>query len=106
MSSRAFVIIDLSAESSSIDDGSIESKIDPYSATLRSFYTKPLSSNCEKVIILPVPTSSPTPYQLQPARMVPRRQYERGEGGSGYPGQRRNGQVAGVQGPGEVISRE
>ena len=54
MSSRAFVLIDSSSELSSADDSSIEPKIDSYSTKSRSFSNKFPSSNCEKVIILPV----------------------------------------------------
>ena len=54
MSSREFIIIYLSSESSSIYDSSVEAEIYSTSATLRSFYTKPPSSNCANVIILSV----------------------------------------------------
>ena len=54
MYTRAFLLIDPSQESLSVYDSSIESKIGSSYATLRSFSTKPPSSNCAKVIILPV----------------------------------------------------
>ena len=48
----AFVIIDPSQESSSIDDSSIEAEIDSYySVKFILFPNKPPSSNCEKVMI-------------------------------------------------------
>ena len=46
--------IDLSSESSSVDDSPIEAKIDSYSSSLCSFYNKPPSSNRAKVILLPI----------------------------------------------------
>ena len=54
VSSRAFVIIYQSSEPLSVDDSSIEAKIDSSSAILRLFSTKFLSANCAKVIISPV----------------------------------------------------
>ena len=52
--SRGFVLIDPSSESFSVDDSSIEAKIDSYYTSFRSFSTKFPSSNCAKVIIFPV----------------------------------------------------
>ena len=54
MSLRAFVLIYMSPDSSSVDDSLIESEIYSYSSSLRSFSTKLPSSKCEKVIIFPV----------------------------------------------------
>ena len=66
MSSRFFVLIDPSSESSSVDDSSIEAEINSYSSALRLFsnylYSSPLhsfsnisySSNCAKVIMSPL----------------------------------------------------
>ena len=47
-----FLIKDPSSESSFVDNSSIEDKIDSFSSVLHSIYTKPTSSNCEKVIML------------------------------------------------------
>ena len=54
MSSRAFVLIDPSSESSSVDDSSIEAEMDSSYSALCSIYSKPPSSKCAKVIMLPV----------------------------------------------------
>ena len=51
---RAFVLIDLSSDSSSVDDSSIVAEIDSSPATFRSFYNKSRSSNRAKVMISPV----------------------------------------------------
>ena len=52
MSSRSFVLIDSSSESSFVDNSSIEEKIDSYTSALHSYSTKTPSSNCAKVIML------------------------------------------------------
>ena len=49
MSSRTFVLTDLSSESSSIHESWIEAEIDSYSSELRSFSTKLPSSNVLKL---------------------------------------------------------
>ena len=66
MSSRFFVLIDPSSESSSVDDSSIEAEINSYSSALRlfsnylnsspfhSFSNIYYSSNCAKVIMSPL----------------------------------------------------
>ena len=64
MSYRAFVLIDPSSDSSSVDDSSIEAKIDSSYATLRSFPTKFTSSNCEKVMILPACSWDDVAYRI------------------------------------------
>ena len=51
MSLRVFILIYPPSESSSVDNSSIEEKIDSY---LRSFSTKHPSSNCARVIMSPV----------------------------------------------------
>ena len=53
MSSRLFVLMYPSSDSSYVYNLSIEDKIDSYSSALCSFYTKPPFSNCAKVIISP-----------------------------------------------------
>ena len=64
ISSRAFVFIYLSSDSSSVDESSIESKIDSYYNTLSNFPTKSLSSNCAKVIIFPVFSCDDSEYRI------------------------------------------
>ena len=54
MLSRAFILIDFSSESLSVDNSSIEDKIDSYHSALRLFYTKVPSSKYAKVIMSPV----------------------------------------------------
>ena len=74
MYSRLFVLIDPPLESSSVNDSSIEAKIDSSSSVLRSFdsyyyilcsfYTKPSSSNCAKVMMQPVCSWDDTAYEI------------------------------------------
>ena len=54
ISSREFVLIDTSLYSSYVDESWIEAEIDSYSSVFNSFSTKLPSSNCAKVIMLPV----------------------------------------------------
>ena len=64
VSSRAFVIIYQSSEPLSVDDSSIEAKIDSSSAILRLFSTIFLSENCAKVIISPVFSWDDVSYEI------------------------------------------